>query len=115
MQGSQLAAGGQVCVTRSRAGPGSPGAGPTEFLAFWFSGLRAGRGRSWDIRGLVEGKDLAVKHPGVKFMDRETCSPSPQAEGGWEDGSPQAVHCIFFWGTRESRQRDYGRSETVGI
>lgn len=44
-----LLLGGQVCMTRSRAQH-------TEVLGFWFSGLLAGSGRSWDLSGLGEGR-----------------------------------------------------------
>lgn len=47
-----------------------------------------------------ERKDLAVKHPGVKFMERQMCSPSPHNEGGWGDRSPQALRCTFLWGRK---------------
>lgn len=49
MQESQLAAVGQVCMTRSRVQH-------TEVLKFCFSGLLAGRRRAWDLYGLGEGR-----------------------------------------------------------
>lgn len=66
-------------------------------------------GRERKVMGLKWAggrKDLAVKHPGVKFMESEMRSPSLQAEGGWGDGSPQAVCCTFFWG-RKGEQAEW--------
>lgn len=35
-----------------------------------------------DLRGLGKRKDVAVKHPAVRFMEKEVCSASPHSEGG---------------------------------
>lgn len=77
-----------------------------EVLFFWAIGReKKGLGLIW----AGGRKDLAAKHPGVKFMAREMCSPGLQAERGWGDGSAQAVCCTFLWG-RKGEQAE----ETAG-
>lgn len=52
-------------------------------LVFWASGKeRKVMGLNW----AGGRKDLAVKHPEVKFMEREMCSPSPGSGsmGSWK-------------------------------
>lgn len=100
MQGSQLPAGGQFCMTRTYRSPG-----------LLVSGLLVGRGRSCGLRGLGGKKDLALKHPGV-FMEWDMCSPSPQAEEEWGDW--RSLHLPL--GQEGGAGRGYYRiSETVGI
>lgn len=60
-------------------------------LVFW-----QGEESHGDLNGLEKRKDVAVKHPGVRFMEKEMCNASPHSEGGWGGGSPQAVGGTFF-------------------
>lgn len=71
----------------------SPGAQHTEVLDFWFSGREECYG---DLSELGKKKNVAVKHPGVRFMEKEVCSASPHSEGGWGGRSPQAVGGTFL-------------------
>lgn len=62
-----------------------------ELSVFW-----QGEEGHGDLSGLGKRKDLAVKYPGVRFMENEVCNASPHAEGGWGGGRPQAVGGTFL-------------------
>lgn len=60
-------------------------------LLFW-----QGEESHGDLSGLGKRKDVAVKLPGVRFMEKEVCNVSPHAEGGWGGGNPQAADGTFL-------------------
>lgn len=60
-------------------------------LVFW-----QGEESHGDLSGFWKRKDLVVKHPRMRFMEKEVCNASPRSEGGWGGGSPQAVGGTFL-------------------